>query len=147
MDVATTSPPIERVPDCLKCQSRGQSPVRVEGRCEHCFIEDFIDPIKREIRNSEEIIQRLHDREYTQLQRLQVARKVQVGVVPRNTYKCSKGCGFVAPFGGMYQLIWHEENCKHIQDKKAKARRVDAGQRKLKVVNRVASDEDDDVFI
>lgn len=141
MDAAQS---VEQTPNCLKCNSHGQSIVRIEGRCEACFIQDFIDPIKREIRNSEEIIQKLHDREYIQLQRLQVARKVQVGVVPRNTYKCKNGCGFVAPFGGMYQLIWHEENCKHIADKKAKLKKVrsDAGQRKIKVVNRTDENED-----
>jgi hypothetical protein len=139
MDAAQS---IDQTPNCLKCNSHGQSVVRIEGRCEKCFIEDFIEPIKREVRNSEEIIQRLHDAEYIQLQRLQVARKVQVGVVPRNTYKCKNGCGFVAPFGGMYQLIWHEENCAHIADKKAKKVRSDAGQRKLKVVNRTDENED-----
>ncbi len=145
--MTATQPIAEPTTNCLKCQSHGQSIVRIEGRCERCFIEDFIEPIKREIRNSEEIIQRLHDREYIQLQRLQVARKVQEGVVPRNTYKCTKGCGFVAPFGGMYQLIWHEEQCEHIRDKKAKAKRSDAGQRKLKVTNHVKRNDPDEDFI
>jgi hypothetical protein len=116
----------------------GQSIVRVEGHCEACFIEVYIDPIKKEVRNSEEVLQHLNDALYIQLQRLGAARKVQLSGAPRAPYKCHK-CHTWSPSpdtdSPMLHLIWHEEHCtgtKHIKPN-GKAPRTDSGQRRLKV--------------
>jgi hypothetical protein len=139
----TTGAPVRPVADdaiipCARCKTHGQSIVRVEGFCEACFVVERIDPIKKELRNSEEVVSRLNDALYVQLNRLGIARKVQLGVVPRNAYKCHK-CGEYQA-DSMLHLIWHEENCKGT--KKPKQRR-DAGQKRIKVErNGVSEDED-----